>query len=102
MRKLIGLAFFISGGLLLSFVGGRYAVGIAEADSAREQWDAGEAHRAVMRARELVAHRAATLSAPSAGAPVARLVIPKINLDEIVIEGVDGDALNAGDRKSVV
>ena len=95
MRKIIGLAFFISGGLLLSFVGGRYAVGIAQADDARQLWDAGEAHRAVTRAREMVSH-AAVLSAPAAGAPVARLVIPKIDLDEIVIEGVDGDALNAG------
>ncbi len=95
MRKLIGLAFFISGGLLLSFVGGRYAVGIAQADEARQQWDAAEAHRAVMRAREGVSHPA-FLSAPAAGAPVARLVIPKIDLDEIVIEGVDSDALNAG------
>lgn len=95
MRKLIGLAFFVSGGLLLSFVGGRYAVGIARADEARQQWDAGEAHRAVVRAHEMTSH-AAFLSAPASGAPVARLVIPKIDLDEIVIEGVDGDALNAG------
>lgn len=94
MRKVIGLAFFISGGLLLSFVGGRYAVGIAQADEARQQWDAGEAHRAVVRAREGIAHPA--FSAPAAGAPVARLVIPKIDLDEIVIEGVDSDELNAG------
>jgi len=95
VRRLIGLAFFISGGLLLSFVGGRYAVGIAQADEARQQWDAGEAHRAVVRAREMMSH-ASFISAPAAGAPVARLVIPKIDLDEIVIEGVDGDALNAG------
>jgi sortase A len=96
VRKLIGLAFFISGGLLLSFVGARYAVGMAQADEARQQWDATEAHRAVVRARELVSHQTGFLSAPAAGAPVARLVIPKIDLDEIVIEGVDGDALNAG------
>jgi sortase A len=96
VRKVIGLAFFVSGGLLLSFVGGRYAVGIAQADEARQQWDAGDAHRAVARAREAVARQAAFVSAPAAGAPVARLVIPKIDLDEIVIEGVDGDALNVG------
>jgi LPXTG-site transpeptidase (sortase) family protein len=95
VRRIIGLALFISGGFLLSFVGGRYAVGIAHADEARQQWDAGEAHRAVVRARESVS-RVSFLSAPAAGAPVARLVIPKIDLDEIVIEGVDGDALNAG------
>ena len=30
------------------------------------------------------------------GAPVARLVIPAIQLDAIVFEGVDGDVLNSG------
>jgi sortase A len=32
---------------------------------------------------------------PVDGAPVARIVIPRIDLDEIVLEGVDGDELNA-------
>jgi sortase A len=31
-----------------------------------------------------------------AGAPVARLVIPRLDLDEIVLEGVEGNDLNAG------
>ena len=30
------------------------------------------------------------------GAPVARLRIPKIGLDEIVLEGIDDDAMNGG------
>ena len=30
------------------------------------------------------------------GAPVARLVIPKIGLDEIVLEGVDDNSMNGG------
>jgi sortase A len=32
----------------------------------------------------------------SIGAPVARLLIPRIHLDEIVLEGVGDDELNAG------
>jgi hypothetical protein len=53
VRKLIGFTFFVSGGLLLSFVAGRYAVGIARADSARGAWDAAQAQRAVARAARL-------------------------------------------------
>jgi sortase A len=32
---------------------------------------------------------------PVDGSPVARLVIPRLDLDEIVLEGVDADELNA-------
>jgi len=95
VRKLIGLCFFLGGGFLLSFVGGSYAVGIARADEARQEWDAGEAHRAVARARAAAAGRRPQ-SAPTGGAAVARLVIPRIDLDEIVLEGVDNEQLNAG------
>ena len=95
MRKLIGFTFFVSGGLLLSFVGGRYAVGIAHADQAREAWEAAEARGVVAHARA-VAMRNIAQPAPVAGAPIGRLVIPHIDLDEIVLEGVDDEALNAG------
>jgi sortase A len=95
MRKALGLTFFVSGGLLLSFAGGRYAVGTVKADQAREAWEAAEARGVVAHARA-VALRGLPQPAPAAGAPVARLVIPHIDLDEIVLEGVDGDDLNAG------
>lgn len=54
-----------------------------------------------MHARDLVTSaRAAGVEWPdgqlSPGAPVARLLIPRIGLDEVVLEGVDGDELNAG------
>ena len=52
------------------------------------------AHRTVMFARSFATHYDRVPIAD--GAPVARLVIPKIGLDEIVLEGVDGEALNAG------
>jgi LPXTG-site transpeptidase (sortase) family protein len=95
MRKAIGLAFFVSGGLLLSFAGGRYAVGIVRADQAREAWEQAEARGVIAHARA-VALRGTPQPAPVAGAPVGRLVIPRIGLDEIVLEGVDGENLNAG------
>jgi sortase A len=95
VRKWVGLGFFTSGGFLLAFVAGRYAVGFARADDARQAWDDVEAHVAVAQART-VALRRRPQPAPVEGAPVARLVIPRLDLDEIVLEGVDGDDLNAG------
>jgi LPXTG-site transpeptidase (sortase) family protein len=95
VRKLIGFTFFVSGGLLLSFAGGRYAVGFARADQARSAWDAAQAHRAVARART-VALRRGPEPAPAEGTPIGRLVIPRIDLDEIVLEGIETEDLNAG------
>jgi len=95
VRKLIGFTFFVSGGLLLSFVAGRYAVGIARADSARGAWDAPHAQRAVARARAVALSRAPQ-PAPADGTPIGRLVIPRIDLDEIVLEGIETEDLNAG------
>ena len=95
MRKVLGYACFITGGLLLSFAGGRYAVGTLRADQAREAWDTAEAKAAVALARSAAFHRG-TREPIVDGAPVAHLVIPSIGLDEIVLEGVGDDELNAG------
>jgi sortase A len=68
-------------------------MGAVRADHARRAWDAALAHEAVVRARSSAAPRDRTPVV--AGAPVARLIIPRIGLDEIVLEGVDDDDLNA-------
>jgi len=94
MRKRIGLLLYVVGGLLLSFAVGRYGVGVARADQAREAWDAAEGKAAVALARSAALHHGMRVT-PVDGAPVARIVIPRIDLDEIVLEGVDGDELNA-------
>jgi sortase A len=93
-RRRIGFAFIIAGGLLTTFAGSRYVSGAAAQDRARREWEAVAAR---------VAYEGATASAlgPRAvavvhGAPVARLLIPKIHLDEIVLEGIDDGALNGG------
>lgn len=95
IRKPVGLALYVSGGLMLSFAGGRYAVGAYQADMARTAWSQSEARAAVALARSMVLHHGhrETLVA---GAPMARVVIPRIGLDAIVLEGVGGDELNAG------
>ena len=95
MRRQLGLALCIAGGLTLSFAGGRYAMGAVRADAAREQWDREHARAAVAGARQ-VALGGTRLGPVVPGAPVARVLAPKIGLDAIVLEGVDPDELNAG------
>jgi sortase A len=84
----------LAGGLLLSFAGGRYAMGAVAQDDARRAWDAASAHAAVSAANALALRDRS--GAVVAGAPVARLVIPRIGLDEIVLEGVDDNSMNGG------
>jgi sortase A len=95
VRKHLGLALYVSGGLMLSFAGGRYALGVSRADSAREAWDQAQAKAAVAMARDAALHHGIRETLV-AGAPMARLQIPRIGLDAIVLEGVDDDELNAG------
>ncbi len=89
------MTFLIAGGLLVTFAGSRYAEGALRADRARQAWDIAQARAAVAGARTAAFHADETYPL-AVGAPVARLLIPKIDLDEIVLEGVDGDELNAG------
>ncbi len=95
MRKRAGQALIVVGALLLSFVGARYAHGALRQDAARRAWEAAQAQSAFAVANAgLDAH---VLGAPwSIGSPIARLVIPVLDLDEIVLEGVGDEELNAG------
>jgi sortase A len=76
-------------------VGFSYARAALARDRARAEWDA-----AVARAARLTADsRIDRLSSPTTlaiGAPMGRLIIPAIGLDEVVVEGVDDAQLNAG------
>lgn len=80
---------------MLSFAIGRYGVGVVRADEARAAWNDAEAQAAVALARSVALHHGRREPLVD-GAPVARLVIPKLDFDAIVLEGVDGDDLNAG------
>lgn len=94
-RRLLGAALALAGAASLGVAGGRYAIGAVRADAARAAWEQRQAQSAIEHARAFVADRGET--APTvAGAPVARLVIPRIGLDAIVLEGVSDDELNAG------
>lgn len=92
-RKQLGIALAIAGGLTLAFAGSRYAIGAARADEARTAWEASRAHDVVALARSSAASRPRERLV--AGAPVAHIVIPRIGLDQIVLEGVSDDELDA-------
>ncbi len=94
MRKLLGFALFVAGGLLLSFALGRYASGWMRNESARQAWELAEAQAAVALARSETEHHRPP-EAIAEGQPIARLLVPRIGLDEVVLEGVGGDELNA-------
>lgn len=94
LRRRLGFAFILAGGLLTTFAGSRYVSGAGAQDRARREWEA-------MQARAVYDEVAASALRPrevaiTHGAPVARLRIPKIGLDEIVLEGIDDDAMNGG------
>jgi sortase A len=84
----------VAGGVLLTFVCGEYALGAVKADAARAAWNAKQAADAMASARAFAVPRTPR-ERPVEGAPVARIVIPRINLDAIVLEGVGDAELNA-------
>jgi sortase A len=90
----IGYTLFCAGGLSMAFAGGRYAMGAFLRQDARRAWTESEARATVALARRSVSVQEG--GPVGHGVPVARLVIPRLSLDEIVIEGVDDYALNAG------
>jgi sortase A len=65
------------------------------ADAARRAWNDASAREAVALVQAVALH-GKPMERITSGAPVARMVIPAIDLDEIVLQGVDDDALNAG------
>ena len=97
VTRLAGIGLCIAGVALVGHSGMRYARGVYQAGLARQRWEEQQARSAVAAARERVANSVTFASRSVAvGAPVARLRIPRIRLDEIVIEGVGDDQLNAG------
>jgi sortase A len=95
VRKRLGQSLIVVGALLLSFAGTRYAHGALRQDAARRAWEAAQAQSAFAVANSRL--DAPALGGPWAiGEPIARIIIPVLGLDEIVIEGVGSEELNAG------
>jgi sortase A len=94
-RRRLGLALVASGTLLAGTAGSSWARGALAREQVRAEWDARLARSARIRAGE-VASAGQPVADRAPGAPIARLVIPSIGLDEVVVEGVGDDELNAG------
>ena len=94
LTRALGMLSFAAGGFLVAFTATRYVSGDVRADRARRAWSEESARQsvAIARAVALKTNRPAALVE---GTPVARLEIPRIDLDEIVLQGVDGETLNA-------
>lgn len=95
-RSILGYALFSVGGALVAFSGGRYAVGELRQQEARRAWDEARARAIVALARRTATADGMRPAPVVPGSPVARLLIPRLGMDEIVMEGVDDNALNAG------
>lgn len=93
-RTALALALLAAGVALTGYSGSAYARGWLAQERARSAWDAHLARLAVEQGRR--AGEGLTTAQPARGSPVARLVIPGIGLDDIVLEGVDDRTLNGG------
>jgi sortase A len=93
-RTAAGIALVVAGAGLVAWAGNAYARGWLAQDRARSEWEQRLARAEVERGRALASGSARAEAVE--GAPVARLVIPKIALDDIVLEGVTPAALNGG------
>ena len=97
VSRALGTTLCVAGLLIVGFVVVRYADGALRSDMSRRQWAEQQARAAVDASRQrATASTSATVSHVVVGEPVARLQIPRIHLDEIVVEGVGDDELNAG------
>lgn len=89
----VGNVMVVAGAGLVLISVASVARGAIARDSARSRWAQIEAARAAAGARATVT---GANWAVASGAPVARLTIPRLELDEVVVEGVDESALRAG------
>jgi LPXTG-site transpeptidase (sortase) family protein len=94
LRRRLGFVVMLAGGVLTTFAGSRYVSGAAAQDQARAEWEAMSARAAFEGVAAYAGRERET--ALIHGAPVARLIIPKVGMDEIILEGVDDDAMNGG------
>jgi sortase A len=93
-RVAAGIALVAAGSALVAWAGASYGRGWLAQERARNEWEQRVARAEVERGRALA--NGARQAKPAEGAPVARLLIPKIGLDDIVLEGVTTVALNGG------
>lgn len=92
-RRAASSALIVCGALLLIGSATSVARGAIARDAARARWAEMEAERSAVRAK--LSTGGARWS-EARGTPVARVIIPRLGLDEVVVEGVGDDELRAG------
>jgi LPXTG-site transpeptidase (sortase) family protein len=93
-RALVSRALVVFGALLLVVSASSIARGALARDAARARWAELDAQRSVSAGRIATGNGARWTA--TRGSPVARLSIPRIALDEVVVEGVEDAELRAG------
>jgi sortase A len=96
VRKPLGLLLVAVGAFGLCAAGANYGQAHLARSEARAAWAAIEARSAVSTVLASLDAAAGPSEKLALGAPVARITIPRIGLDEIVVEGVGDRELNAG------
>jgi sortase A len=94
-RRLAARLLLVGGTLSCLWAATGWTRGALARDRARAAWEAREARAAVVAAGRIDVGHGIEAAAPT-GAPVARIVIPRLGLDEVIVEGVSDDALAAG------
>ncbi len=89
MRRLAGVLLIVAGTLLVGGVGWRYYTGLKSRDVARAAW------QDVVTGPPVTATPVAAVTPGLPGTPVARVTIPRLGIDEVVLEGVTATELNA-------
>ena len=92
-RRVVSSALIVCGALLLIGSATSGARGAIARDAARARWAEMEAERSVVGAKLSTGE---ARWSEARGTPVARVIIPRLGLDEVVVEGVGDDELRAG------
>ena len=92
-RRAASSALIVCGALLLIGSATSVARGAIARDAARARWAEMEAERSVVGAKLSTGE---ARWSEARGTPVARVIIPRLGLDEVVVEGVGDDELRAG------
>jgi sortase A len=95
VRRVAGTVILVAGAVLLTAAAGDVARAALARDGARAAWDRQVARQAVEAVERAVAPNR-ELAPVRRGSPMARLIIPRLGLDEVVVEGVGDAELRAG------
>ena len=95
IRRIASMVMLVAGAALLTAAAGDVARGALARDRARAAWDRQLARQAVEAVERSVAPNR-DVAPVHRGAPMARLIIPRLGLDEVVVEGVGDAELRAG------